>query len=118
MADKVQILSSIKKAIGLSDTVEDTDVTFDNDLIPIIDGQLSVLYANGIGNKSKRLYLDKNLTWDDFFDNIENDRGSAIQYVVLNTKLLFDPPLPATIKAMEESAKKSLYYARLEFDKL
>ena len=120
MADikEVTILDYVKNAIGVSVSIDASDDLFDTDLIVLIDGALSTLYQNGVGTPyPNRINNDKNLSRDKFFNNdIIHDRGNAIQYVVLKTKLLFDPPLPATINAIVESNKESLYRARMEFD--
>ena len=111
------ILTEVKASIGFGESVSIEDTSFDNELITFIDGQLSTLWQKGIGTAyPNRLISKGNLTWDDFFNDTVHDRGSAIMYVILKTRLLFDPPLPATITAMTEAAKEALYRAGLEFE--
>lgn len=119
MADDIvkSILTEVKASIGFGESISIEDTSFDNELITFIDGQLSVLWQKGVGTAyPNRLICKRNLTWDEFFEDAVHDRGNAIMYVILKTRLLFDPPLPATITAMTEAAKEALYRAGLEFE--
>lgn len=116
--DTTKILDEVKSGIGFSSTISENDVSFDGDLIPIIDGCLGELYQKGVGTSyPNRLMKDKDLTWDTFFGSDEiHDRSDAILYVITKTKILFDPPLPATMNAMIEASREALWRAGVEFD--
>lgn len=118
--DNTKILDDVKSGIGFASSIAQEDATFDKELIPLIDSALANLYQKGVGtNYPNRLMRNPDLTWAQFFGNdTKHDRGNAIQYVVLKTKLLFDPPLPATIQAMTQASEESLWRAGLEFDLL
>ena len=51
-----------------------------------------------------------------FFGAHVGNRSNAIMYVCYNTKLAFNPPLPATIAAMTAAKDEAFWRARLEFD--
>lgn len=116
--DTTKILDEVKSGIGFSSTISENDDSFDGELIPIIDGCLGELYQKGIGRSYPyRLMIDKDLSWDLFFGSDEiHDRSDAILYVITKTKVLFDPPLPATMNAMIEASREALWRAGVEFD--
>lgn len=120
MAD--DILTFVKTSIGIGET----DDGFDADLIPTIDGFLSDLFQVGCGMETidvagvktiPRIRNKKDLTWNEFFGPVRNQaEDEAIKYVRLKCKLMFDPPLPATIKWYEDSAQEAYIRARTGFD--
>lgn len=116
------ILTKVKTSIGIGET----DTGFDNDLIPTIDGFLSDLYQVGCGvefiningkDVIPRIHNKPDLTWEEFFGPVRNQaEDEAIKYVRLKCKLMFDPPLPATIKWYEDAALEAYIRARTGFD--
>lgn len=116
------ILTMIKTSIGIGAN----DTGFDDDLILTIDGFLADLYQvgcgvefitiNGVGTPP-RIRNKQDLTWAEFFGPTRNQaEDEAIKYVRLKCKLMFDPPLPATIKWYEDAALEAYIRARTGFD--
>lgn len=120
MADK--ILDTIKVAIGGS--VIDTG--FDENITLLIDGCLADLNQHEIGQSlidvngvqtPARLRKIPDMTWDQFFGGVYlSAQEEAIKYIFLKTKLMFDPPLPATITYYDKAASEAIWRARLEYD--
>lgn len=110
------ILETIKKTVSYN-----VDSSSDNDplvaeLITYIDGALGILNQNGIGN-GNRLGTNESLIWNDFLVNDQSSvLGLVIQFVSLKTRLLFDPPLPATITYMQQAADESLWRIRQYYE--
>lgn len=96
------ILTSIKKLIGL--TEEDT--SFDTDVIMHINSVFSTLTQLGVGPPEGFLISDKITTWGDYLT--DNLRLYFVKtYMYLKVKLLFDPPLTASvIDAMNANIKE------------
>lgn len=117
MSSENKILLYVKQGLGMSSSLNELDDVTDNELIPIIDGCLSDLSQQSVGTNA-RLFQDKDLTWDTFFNNTSRDRGDAMLYVVLKVRVLFDPPLPATLSAMTKSYEEAIWRARTEFDRV
>lgn len=92
MNQRDSILTSIKKLLGIAE-----DYThFDTDIIIHINTALMTLTQLGVGPASGFAIEDKQDFWDDFLDNIEQ-LESVRTYVYLKVKLVFDPPLNATV---------------------
>ena len=104
------ILETVTSFIG--DVYDDA---FDTELIISISGFLNSLVQVNVGQNID-LLSDPSLTWDDFFGAQVGNRSNAIMYVCYNTKLAFNPPLPATIAAMTAAKDEAFWRARLEFD--
>lgn len=107
--------------------IDSSDNGFDDELIVAIDGFLADLHQVGVGvdtiligtdAKPPRLRHKSDLTWDEFFGgHYLAAEDEAIKYITLKVKLMFNPPLPATIAWYDKSADEALWRARLEFDK-
>lgn len=92
------ILTSIKKLLG----IEEDYTIFDPDIIMHINSVLSVLNQIGVGPPEGFFIQDKTPTWNDFLGS-DPKINTAISYVYLKVKLLFDPP---TNSSMIESMNK------------
>ena len=96
------ILENIKGLLGGLDGCDQ----FDTDIIIHINTALSILTQLGVGPKTGFAIRDKTAVWSDF---IPADMGveSIKTYVFMKVKLVFDPPLNATvINSMKESIKE------------
>lgn len=92
------ILTSIKKLLGIAE-----DYThFDADIIMHINSVLMILSQLGVGPTEGFRIEDETSEWTDFVPDIE--KLEAVKtYVHLKVKLLFDPPLNASVlKSTEE----------------
>lgn len=98
--EKESILESIKKLLGI-----DTECTdFDVDIIIHINTVLMQLNQIGIGKNNYTIQDDKQM-WSDF---CEIDKVSPVKtYVYLKVRLLFDPPINASvIESFKENIKE------------
>lgn len=102
------ILDDIKKLLGPSIAM----TQFDIDIIIHINTALSILTDLGVGPKTGFAIRDRTAVWSDF---IPENMGLEIikTYVFMKVKLIFDPPLNASVlSAMNESVKE--YEWRIE----
>lgn len=92
------ILTSTKQNLGL----EETDTSFDAEVIQLINTAFAVLNQLGIGPDVGYAITDKTPTWDAFFGS--NLKYNGIKtYVYLYTRLVFDPPQTSYLnQAMKE----------------
>lgn len=96
------ILENIKQLLGGLDGCDQ----FDTDIIIHINTALSILTQLGVGPKTGFAIRDKTAVWADF---IPEDMGVEMikTYVFMKVKLVFDPPLNATVlNSMKESVKE------------
>lgn len=98
------ILNSIKKMIG--PTIDDT--YFDADLIVHINSVFSILKQLGIGPDSGFSIADSTATWSEYIGDDSAEVNDVISYVYLRVKLLFDPPLNASVIASMEKTVSEL----------
>lgn len=85
------ILTSIKKLLGIGEEYE----AFDNDLIIHINSVLATLTQIGVGPKEGFSIEDDSAVWSDFISDVRLD--SVKTYVYLKVKVVFDPPLNASV---------------------
>lgn len=85
------ILTSIKKLLGIG---EDYD-HFDADIIMHINGVFFILRRIGVGPEEGFFIKDTSTLWTDFFP--EGEYEAIKTYVYMKVKLIFDPPLNASI---------------------
>lgn len=96
------ILTSVKKNLGL----DDTDTSFDADVILFINGTFSTLNQLGIGPEDGFSITDKTPTWDAFYGT-NKKMNSVRTYVYLKVKMLFDPPQTSFLnEALNQQAKE------------
>lgn len=94
------ILTSIKKLLGITEECID----FDTDIIMHINTVLMILNQLGVGTENFQI-TNKKAVWDDFID--EEELAATKTYIHLRVKLLFDPPLNASItESIKESIKE------------
>lgn len=81
------ILTSVKKLVGLDESY----TAFDADLIMYINGSLAIMTQLGVGPDTGFMIEDETATWSDFLGD-DPRLNSVKNYVVLKTRLQFDPP--------------------------
>jgi hypothetical protein len=101
------ILTSIKKLLGPSAEYEH----FDPDIIMHINSALMVLTQIGVGPADGFVIEDETSLWTDFLPDGKN-LEAVKTYVYLKVKIIFDPPLNASVL---ESYKQQIkeYESRL-----
>lgn len=94
------ILTSVKKNLGF----DESDTSFDADILLFINTVLATLNQIGVGPETGYQIEDKVATWGDLLGT--DPRLNFVQsYVYLKVRLLFDPPATSfAIKAMETIA--------------
>ncbi len=98
------ILTSIKKLLGIADE----DTSFDEDIKIHINTVFSILNQIGVGPSSGFRITDDE-TWNSFM----NDAlvfESVKTYVYLRVKLIFDPPLTASVMDSINNTLKELEF--------
>lgn len=99
MKDSENILTSIKKLLGIAKECTD----FDIDIMMHINTVFMILNQLGVGPKEGFRLEDKKETWDDYITE-EDDLDAVKSYIHLKVKLMFDPPLnSAIIEAMKQT---------------
>ena len=100
----MSILGDIKEGVG----VDESNDSFDNEIVMAINTIFSKLRQAGIGPDAGFEIRDNTATWDDF---IQDSRANMVRtYILLQTKMLFDPPTSSTIlKLYEEQANELLW---------
>ena len=89
---KESILTSIKKLLGIIDTYEN----FDTDIIIHINSVFTTLKQLGVGPEKGFRITGKTETWDMFMTE-EEFLDSVKTYIYLKVKIVFDPPLNASV---------------------
>lgn len=98
-----KILITIKKLLGIAESCTD----FDIDIIAHINTAFMVLNQLGIG-KEDYIMSDSDDTWDDFItEDDEKNLGAIKSYIHLKVKIIFDPPLSASVlESMQQTIKE------------
>lgn len=86
------ILNDIKSMLG--PTYDDE--SFDTDIIIYINSTFTILRQLGVGPKDGYQIKDKNNIWSEFVKDIEG-LDAVKTYIYLKVKLVFDPPLNASL---------------------
>lgn len=87
------ILNTVKEGLNLE---ADYDA-FDSELITYINSALSVLTQIGVGSDDGFDISDSTSTWVDFIGDNDKLLNMVPAYVILKTKILFDPPINSTV---------------------
>lgn len=85
------ILTSIKKLLNISEEYKH----FDADIIMHINSVFVILTQLGVGPSEGFFIIDESAIWDDFIGDVPLEMVKS--YVYLKVKLLFDPPLTASV---------------------
>lgn len=97
------ILNSIKKLLNIG--VDDN--AFDTDIIININGVFTILRQLGVGPEKGYRITSKDNKWNEFVKDTEM-LDSVKTYVYLKVKLVFDPPLNASLLESFERQIKEL----------
>lgn len=100
------ILLSIKKSLNIPPEV----TAFDVDLMIHINSNFAELYQLGVGSTTPFSIEDETATWSDFTSN-DDAIAMVKSWMILDTKLMFDPPTASVLSAMER--KRDEYEWRL-----
>lgn len=108
------ILNTISEALGV------VDGEFETELTVHILSSLNILHQNGVEQPSAPLDLSVG-TWDQLLSgnsDDENAKGKSlvIQYVLLRTKIMFDPPPPSSVGYFTAAVDEALWRVRQVYD--
>ena len=107
------ILETVNSALGLPTT----ETAFDSEVILHINSALMAVYQNGVGNPI--VVKDYSQSWDEFKDDTQVEGNKVFEfvksYVMLKTKLLFDPPPPSTLPYMQANIDELLWRIRVAY---
>ena len=109
-----KILNTISEALGV------VDGEFETELTVHILSSLNILYQNGVQQPSVPLDISID-TWDHLLSENsedENVKGKSlvIQYVLLRTKIMFDPPPPSSVGYFTAAVDEALWRVRQVYD--
>ena len=109
-----KILNTISEALGV------VDGEFETELTVHISSSLNILYQNGVQQPSVPLDVSID-TWDHLLSENsedENVKGKSlvIQYVLLRTKIMFDPPPPSSVGYFTAAVDEALWRVRQIYD--
>lgn len=109
-----KILNTISEALGV------VDGEFETELTVHILSSLNILYQNGVQQPSVPLDVSID-TWDHLLSENsedENVKGKSlvIQYVLLRTKIMFDPPPPSSVGYFTAAVDEALWRVRQVYD--
>lgn len=82
------ILTSVKKCLS---GIPADNTEFDKDIIYSINSWFSALSQMGVGPRAGFTIMSASTTWGDYSDD-EFLNSMVSEYIVLKTKLTFDPP--------------------------
>ncbi len=87
------ILQSIKKLLGIAADYNQ----FDTDIIIHINSVFAILKQLGVGPENGFAISGEYDIWSDFIPKENTQLQDVITYVYLKVKLIFDPPLSASV---------------------
>lgn len=106
----------LKDVRGFLHLDKESDV-FDSEIIPHILSSLGKLSQNGIGVSR---VVDDTTIWTDIIDGemiVKPDVFSMVPlFIMMSTKILFDPPPPSAIEYHKQNIDELLWRLRLEYD--
>lgn len=94
-------------------SIDKSETTFDNEILPIINSAVGKVYQNGA---CKSIMVDDTTKWVDLsIDGILDADYFTLTplYVKLNVKLMFDPPPPSMVEFYQNNLTDLLW--RLKF---
>jgi hypothetical protein len=108
------ILIDIRESVGLAPTNSD----FDKEIIPHINAAIGKLNQNGIG-----MYLvvtGDEQKWSDLKDpnQVEGNKyfSSIPLFIMVSTKILFDPPPPSSVSYHATNVSESLWRLKIAYE--
>jgi hypothetical protein len=108
------ILEDVRLAMGLTKTTAD----FDTELLMHVNASIGKLNQNGIGKEL--VVTDKTTTWGDLQDptqvKYENYFKMVPLFIMLSTKILFDPPPPSSVQHHQSSIEQLLWRLKIAYE--
>ena len=106
------ILTEIKDGLGL----DKEDDGFDVELTFLINSAISMIRQRGVGVDHT---VNADSKWSDIFqDGSAELMGMVKEFVRLQTKIIFDPPAPSTLKVMEEVKSELIWRIHVGFEEV
>lgn len=107
------VLSGVRNFLN----VGEDDPVFDGEIIPHVMLSVATLSQNGVG---KPQVITPTTTWADIIDPkmiIDPEVFSMVPlYIMLNTKILFDPPPPSNVDYYAARIEETLWRLRTVYD--
>lgn len=107
------VLVDVRKALN----IEMNSDVFDGEIIPHITASLGKLSQNGVGVPK---VINPTVKWTDVINPIFVDNEDVFSmlplYVILSTKIIFDPPPPSAIPYYQSNLDDLLWRLRLIYD--
>ena len=105
------ILNKVKKFCNIG---SDYNV-FDEDIIMLINSNFRTLNQLGVGVKG--FCIDgASETWFDFLEENTDELSSVVEFVCLNVRLIFDPPVGSTLTAYKERIQELTWRLNVQVD--
>jgi hypothetical protein len=108
------VLVDIRKSVGLSPETSD----FDTDLLMHINSSIGTLNQNGVGNDL--LITDDTSTWGDLQKSTQMEHNNYFKmvplFIMLSTKLLFDPPPPSSVQYHQTAIDQLLWRLKVAYE--
>ena len=113
MAESDSILETIVSGLGL----EIDEAAFNPEIIMYVNSALLTVYQNGAG--TPLVVKDYAQTWEEFKDPAQVEGNKMFEqiklYVMLKTKIIFDPPPPSTAPYMQSYIDELLWRIRAAY---
>ena len=113
MAESESILETIVSGLGL----EIDEAAFNPEIIMYVNSALLTVYQNGAG--TPLVVKDYAQTWEEFKDPAQVEGNKMFEqiklYVMLKTKIIFDPPPPSTATYMQSYIDELLWRIRVAY---
>ena len=113
MVESESILETIVSGLGL----EVDESAFNSEIPMYITSALLTVYQNGAG--TPLVVKDYAQTWEEFKDPAQVEGNKMFEqiklYVMLKTKIIFDPPPPSTATYMQSYIDELLWRIRVAY---
>lgn len=107
------ILGDVREGIGLSTEPS----AFDNELLMHINSGVGKLYQNGI---TLPIVVNTETTWLDLQDQTQTEGNKVFHmvplFLMLSTKLLFDPPPPSSVEHHANQIQDLLWRLKIAYE--
>jgi hypothetical protein len=108
------VLEDVRGAVGLDRTVSD----FDTDLLMHINASIGALNQNGVGNEL--IIMDNTSTWGDLQNPVQVNHNNYFKmvplFIMLSTKMLFDPPPPSSVQYHQSNIDQLLWRLKIAYE--
>ena len=108
------ILQDARKGVGLDESLTD----YDGDLLPLINSAIAEVNQVGVGNFV--IVENEEQTWQDLQNPLQVEGNNFFKmvplFVILSTKLIFDPPPPSSVEFQKVYAEKLLWRLKVAYE--